>query len=238
MARTSSDLYNPGGKRASSYPAYPLDKALYYWDDIRVPGTQVAQFGERPPDVKLFQKTGSSFGVWAYAFDASEVEDLHFSVQIPHTWREGSTVYPHLHWTPSDTASGTVVWTFEYTWANVWEAFTETNYLEATPHATNNIDREQLITSFHYDYANGINGLPPALTEEYKAAHPSYYDIGDPKQISSMLMCRIVRHATHDDDTYPSDAFFLEFDIHIEVNSPGSVRPFQKVGTRDTKYRL
>ncbi|GAF98429.1 unnamed protein product, partial [marine sediment metagenome] len=88
------NYYNPGGKRVSVWPTYPMDRVLTYWEDVRVPGSQIAPYGEHPPTMKEFRKHSGSFGVYAYAFATDQYEDLHFSVQIPHAWKEGTRIYP------------------------------------------------------------------------------------------------------------------------------------------------
>jgi hypothetical protein len=218
MARTSSDLYNPGGKRVSVWPTYPLDRVKHYWDDVRVPGTQIHQSGIRSPVWKKFMDDGAgSYGVYAWHFENDQRDDLMFSVQLPHTYREGTDIYPHVHWA---TVSGNpglpdkdVHWGLEYVWGNVNEAF---------PSTTSVIDvfDEASVTPYVQQIASF-----GALT-------------GTDMRISSMLMCRIIRNGNLGEDTYDDDAAFLEVDFHFEVDSPGSVRPFNKVGNRDSKYRL
>ena len=46
-------------------------------------------------------------------------ESLHFSVQLPHAWKEGTQIEPHIHYCCSDNSVGNVVWKLEYVIADV-----------------------------------------------------------------------------------------------------------------------
>ena len=176
-----------------------------YWDDVRMPGLQVQLAGFRDPDLVKFKDNGvGSYGVYWYQFDASTNEEVHFSIQLPHAYKEDSDIYPHIHWSPTTSGIGTVRWGFEYSWANVNDIFptnTTLIYIEAD-----------------------ADGEP---FKHQVAALPSID--GTNKNISSMLMCRLFRWADHSSgDTYDDDAGFLEFDIHYQIDTPGSRQQYIK----------
>ncbi len=81
------------------------------------------------PDLKPNQSKGPTWTTFlgslkALAFDGGSSEgELFFDVQMPHGWVEGTTIYPHIHWAPSTTGSGNVIWYLEYTWANYQGTF-------------------------------------------------------------------------------------------------------------------
>ncbi len=75
------------------------------------------------------------------------VEAMSFTVQLPHNWKEGTTIFPHLHWMPKATASsGNVEWNFDYTWAN---------YNSTTPEVIPGYNHE------HRDKYRGFNSKYP-----------------------------------------------------------------------------
>ena len=76
--------------------------------------------GVNDPNLVQVKDNGSgSTGVYTYQFDNNTEEELFFAAQIPHAWKEGSNIYPHVHWYPTNTDTGNVIWGLEYTWANV-----------------------------------------------------------------------------------------------------------------------
>ena len=174
-----------------------------YWDDIRVPSLQTRDIGTRNPDIEKFLDQPGLFGVYCYFFDPDSAEEVHFSIQMPHSYKEGTTIYPHVHWAPTTASGGDVYWVLEYTWANINDTF---------PAETSDV--EALATASGISHHNQVVALPSID--------------GTGKKISSMVMCRLVRSAAHGSDTYEHDAAFLEVDFHFEINSPGSRQEYIK----------
>jgi len=54
-------------------------------------------------------------------------DELMFTIQIPHAYVEGTTIYPHVHWTPhtrgNEENGNTVNWAIEYTIASILTVF-------------------------------------------------------------------------------------------------------------------
>ena len=173
-----------------------------FWDDLRVPSLQTRDIGTRVPDIEMFQDSPGYFGVYCYYFDPDALEEVHFSIQLPHSYKEGTDIHPHVHWSPTTASGGDVRWLLEYTWANVGDVFQETSVL-FDDFAADGVEKKQQIASLGTISGTGM-------------------------KISSMIMCRLVRAATNLPDTYPHDAAFLEFDIHFEINSPGSRQEYIK----------
>ena len=72
------------------------------WDDLRVPLTTAKLAGGTNPDYSTFT-TGA---LYAYLFDAAALQEITFTVQLPHSYKLGSDLHPHLHWTPVDATTG------------------------------------------------------------------------------------------------------------------------------------
>jgi hypothetical protein len=136
------------------------------------------------------------------------MNEVFFEVQISHKYKEGSTIYPHVHWQPlSSAATATRVrWGLEYIWRNVGETAPLTT---TTIYTTDLMPNENLIGFRHY-------------ISEFDAI------TGTGKTISSMLTCRLFRDGANAADDFAGEAGLLEFDIHIEIDSLGSNEEYTK----------
>jgi len=160
------------------------------WDDLRV-SLVSGIVGANTPALATFIST-----VQAYAFSASQVNEVFFDVQLPHGWSKGSTLHPHIHWSPGNSTATTVVrWELEYTWANINAAFTTSSTLTVDA-AAGGVAYKHQLTSFGTITGTG-------------------------KTDSSVLMCRVARLGNHANDTYPNTAFGLSVDFHIQYDSMG-----------------
>lgn len=124
------------------------------------------------------------------------VEAMSFTLQLPHNWKDGTTIYPHIHWVPKESGSGDVRWNLDYTWANlntgIFSAITTINGIASGPFTLN----QHLLTAI----GTGIDGTG--------------------KTYSSVLICRIWRDSTIAGDTYAADAGGLSMDFHISIKNP------------------
>lgn len=185
-----------------------LEGSATVFEDFRVPVTSTDRRGVQDPAfTRLRDDLSGSPGIFAYAFDKSTEEELFFIVQLPHQWKEGTDIEPHIHWTAqSDVGASKVRWGLEYTWTDIGEVFGNTQILY------------------------GETTIPPVGTvSAYEHAITSLGTIsGTGKKVSSMLICRIFRDADASSDTFGSDAFLLEIDFHLEVDAMGSRTEYQK----------
>jgi hypothetical protein len=165
------------------------------FDDLRIPGLTVTLPAANAPDFGAFLGAG---GLQIYLFDGAGVqtESVHFTIQIPHSYKEGSDIVPHVHWSAVNGNAGNVVWQLEYTWQNIDGTFPAVTTITVT------------------DAASGT------AWDHQKAFFSAITGTG--KTISSMLVCRLFRDPTHASDTYGSDAAFLEIDFHFEKDTVGS----------------
>lgn len=177
----------------------PLIESSGGYDDIRTPGTSV-RLGASAPSLVAFAGSGT---LYVPAFGGvGPVQEVFFSIQMPHSWSEGSPIYPHIHWSPVNGNSGNVKWNLEYTKASVNGVFGTPTTLSAVDPASGTAWSHQVI---------GFGEV----------------DMTDHK-ISTMLHCRIWRDSSDAQDTYTSDAAFLEVDFHFKQDSIGSSEPFVK----------
>ncbi len=165
------------------------------WDDILIPAFALGTGASAPDPVTL---TGS---LNVQGFDGgSTTEQLYGAFEFLHGWREGSTIYIHVHWCPTTTGTGTVKWKLEYSWANVHEAFPASTTITST------------------DTADGTDNFHKI------AGFPSITDTG--KRIGSVLNFRLFRVPT--EDTYAGDAGLLSIGCHIDHDSVGSDQLYKK----------
>jgi hypothetical protein len=183
----------------TNYSAFESDGTLEFngtatvFDDLRIPGLSV-KLGASAPDLAAFLGAGN---LLVLRFDGgATTEQVYFTVQLPHSYKEGSNITPHVHWSAVDGNAGNVHWQLEYTWQNIDGTFPAVTTITAT------------------DATSGT------AWDHQKAAFSAITGTG--KTISSMLVCRLFRDPTDGADTYGSDAAFLEFDFHFELDTVGS----------------
>jgi hypothetical protein len=166
------------------------------WDDLRFPATQLRV---NPATLKPdFDTTNVGF-----LFDAGSVETLYLIAQMPHGWKLGSTLYPHVHWEPTTTDTGNVYWRLEYKWTSIGEtepgSWTTLNVLDA--------------------------GDGTALKHQIVSLGTM---VGTGQTLSSIISMKLSRVANDGTDTYTGEALLKEFDIHYEMDTLGSREEYEK----------
>jgi hypothetical protein len=119
--------------------------------------------------------------------------------QLPHRWKEGSTVYPHLHYMQTQDVQPT--FRMEYRWTNIGDAIsgTWTNY---------DLNQNAI------PYESGVHQILKA----------SAGIVGTGKTISSLLEIKLYRT----DNVHTGDLLAKQFDVHIEIDSLGSTLEYTK----------
>jgi hypothetical protein len=174
------------------------------WDDIRVPLTATTREDSNAPTFSRFKDNGAgSQGVFLFYFSQNTEQEVYFTVQLPHSYEEGSTLYPHVHFVTDSPASGTVGWGLEYTWANINQNFGNTTIISSSIAIPANTGNNHYVMNI----GTGI--------------------VGPDKLISSMLVCRVFRDVSVVGN-YPSSVALMEIDFHFEMCGNGSGTPFIK----------
>lgn len=164
------------------------------WEDLRVPVNAVKVGPTKVPTLTAYK--GSHVYAFADQALAANEEQITFAVQLPHSYLEGSAIYPHVHWVGQDNTAGNVRWELSYSWANIGSAFPGAQSIYITD--------ANLDTDVH----NIASFLP--IT-------------GTGKTISSMLLCALSRNSSNALDTFNGkSAYLLEVDFHFQVDSHGS----------------
>lgn len=204
---TSAGVTTIGG--ATNHTKFETDGTVMFegnatvWDDLRVSvdnGSSSATLGYMPGD-------NAGGQIW-YFLNAKALETLTFQVQLPHSYKEGTNIYPHIHWTPRVSGSGNVEWNLDYTWVNydattplAFPATTTSTVVATGPFTL----RTHLITSLA---SGGLDGTG--------------------KKVSSILICRIWRNSGNTADTYADDAGLLSLDFHYQIDTVGSRAEYVK----------
>jgi len=183
-----------------------LDNAATVWNDLMVFPDATTKGGSNPPEwgtALMKNAGGTSKGVYLWMFASNQEEELHFTVQLPHDYKVGTDIHPHVHWTtvagiPSAT---NVVWGLEYTLVAVGGSFPKTVTILAN----------SLIPECS----------PPASTGQHLIS-PFSPVSGAGLGISSILVCRLFRATGDVSDTFPNAVGLLGFDIHYEQDTQGS----------------
>ena len=124
---------------------------------------------------------------------------------MPHSWKRGTVVYPHVHWTKTTDAGGDVIWEYAYkvikdgTIAPAWSAWIGRAYRSFVLGATQTT----------------MMDIFPALV------------IGE-SGLSSIVVVKVRRNVNALEDNYSADAKWWEFDMHVLSDSRGSSLPTVK----------
>ena len=176
---------------------------LTQWDDLRFPSQ-----GINPPGGVSDADVEATTGLLLFASNATEL--VAGVAQLPHAWREGSTIRPHVHWQKTTSAAGGVYWRLDYELVNNGET-------AAMDYGTS------------LGTGSVVGGTPDTDTAN-KVLISSFGGI-DMKdyRISCLLLWKLYRVHDNASDTYGADARLIEFDIHYELDSFGSEKEFIKV---------
>ena len=164
-----------------------------FWTDLVMPLTQTRQGANSLP-------TFSTTEI-AYEFPQNDVtEILYFVVQLPHGYKEGTGVFPHVHW--KQTQNLAPVFKLDYKWFNVGAA---------VPAEFSTYVMDELALPYVSGSIQQINYNDEPIA-------------GTGKTISSILLCKLYR----DDNVYTGDALAYQFDIHYEIDGFGSATEYTK----------
>ena len=185
--RTSSATLSEDGHRA-------LHAGILSWDDLQCPPEAFnAQGSPSPPTIDNTTVPGT------WLFSGTTENNLAVVRQMPHRWKAGGTLKPHVHWEKTTTGSGEVMWQWCYSIANVGAVFPA-----------------------YSAYFNGTNAVPHSNTVR-KHALDTFPDVDmTGKRESCMICSQFRRLPSHASDTYAADARFLEFDIHYQSDKDGT----------------
>lgn len=183
---------------------------LYYkagtgWIDVLGSLISSPSLPQSPGWAKITDDGGGSTGIYGQAFDDTTEESLLIHFHIPHGV-SSTTIFPHIHWCPLSTGTGTVRWGIEYAYSKGYNqgAFGNSSFEYIEQAGAGVVNEHQIAEN-----SSGItiNGLEP----------------------DGLLICRLFRDAGHANDTYTGDAVALFMDIHMQadrITTPNRNYPF------------
>lgn len=173
---------------------------LPQWEDLRFPAAAI-----NPVGLTDDADRDNTYG-WLL-FDATNPEVAACQAQLPHAWKQGTVLKPHVHWMKSVNGAGGVYWQLQYRWCQIGQVMDG---------SWTTIGSSTAIVS------DGNTAYKHALTEL-----GTITTVG--KLVSDMLVMILSRQPANAGDTYGSDAILLEFDIHYLRESLGSNYEYQKL---------
>lgn len=181
---------------ATHYTAFETDGSMVFngdatvWEALGVDATAI-----NPPGQGSDPDWDNTNGGWL--FDASGTEILFIITTIPHAFKEGTNIIPHVHWQPTSTDTGHVLWRTEFKWTNI------------TGTDAGSFDTVDLL-----DSAEGTS------LKHQEGSFAAYSGSG--KTIESILTIKFSRIGGDGDDTYPQDVLLKRIDVHYEIDMIGS----------------
>jgi len=171
------------------------------WDDLRFPANSI-----NPPGGigGAAVDTADSPFIGTLLFDSNTTEIVAGQAQMPHKWKLGSLISPHVHWSPTSISTGSVVWQFDCDVASAHEAFSGT-----------------------YTTSGSVAIYADGTINNHIVSDIIDLDMTG-KGLSAIILWRISRIGGSASDTYPDDARLLEFDIHYEIDSLRSNEEYVK----------
>lgn len=166
------------------------------WEDMHFSLTSSKLGANAKPDVD-YTNVGLLFP------QNSTAEIVYFVGQMPHQWKAGSLIYPHIHWQQMNT--NVVVWKLSYKLLELGAAV-PTNF--TTIATTTNV----------FPYVSGnlnqISAFPPITMTGHT--------------ISTVLLMKLYREDNVDAGAGTGDALAFQYDIHYEIDSQGSNSEYTK----------
>lgn len=186
------------GETPISYSAFESDGTLVFvgnatvWNDLNFEALSLGRAASAPDVISIL----GSGGLEAVAFDGGAVSEQLFSgSELIHNYKEGTAIYPHVHWMPSTNDAGNVTWFFEYSWVNSGSAFST----PVTVNVTQAANGEWVHQKADFPMIDGAN-----------------------MTVGSHIIFRLYRDPTVATDNYTQDAVLLSVAIHYESDTVGS----------------
>lgn len=173
------------------------------FEDLRVDAISTRTGVIAPTDETGFRGDANHY---VRNFVHNQADEIQFTVQMPHAWEIGTVIYPHVHFSPWTTSTGTQAAKFIL---------------------------EYYVSDFDKQFPSSPATLP--LTKTWSVNQQWYHLIAGNASgidltgynVSSLLKCRLYRDNTVTNN-FANKLTILYFDIHYKVNSLGSREEYAK----------
>jgi len=204
IARDGMGILNTADGGTTRWVAFAGRWQVFQYDDIFTDATTVPAGATAPSITPI--PGAPNISTWSFN-GANTIESLSGTMELLHGYREGSDIWPHIHWSPIDNNTGNVRWVFEYIVADMSGEFRAPVILTAV------------------QAAGGLaaSGLPIQHNAEFNAPIS-----GTNLVIGDQIRFTLRREPANAADTYGSNALLWAVGIHYEKNSHGSLQRFIK----------
>ncbi len=187
-----------GDYQGGDYLSIELDGTIEFngaatvWEDENVGDVLLGRGASAPDLVQVNSGT-----IYLPGFDGvNTTEQLFASIEIPHSYKQGSNLIFHVHWAPVNADVGNVLWQLTYS-------------------ITEDGDAQSAETTIEIQQA-----APGVAWEQNRADFPAIN--GAALLIENQIDFRFFRDPSDDDDTYGSDAVVKTVGFHYEKDTVGS----------------
>ena len=170
------------------------------WDDLLQNSVTVGGGASAP----TFSAYNGNLLAYEFLGTGVTTKDLQMAWQMPHAWKEGSDIEPHIHlYVPNDGTGGVIKFYFEYTWTNV--------------------DAEEVAATT----ISGTYTVTAAAGNRHRILQATSI-VGTGKTLSSIVSARIYRNPADAADTFAASVWLKAADIHYLKDSHGSRQEYVK----------
>ena len=190
MSRLSKDLKTVLGRNHEFYLEDNRNYPEAGWNDIVMSLATGKAVGSNVPDWNTYRD-----GIKAWEFSATATDELWINFHIEHDYMVGSPMYPHIHFSTNNTATGVIRWGLEYTYADREGTFPASTTIYLEYDVTASAQYEHLVVEATDAQAALITG-----------------------DVDGLCQMRVFRDGSHANDTFSDAVFGLTADIHYQVN--------------------
>lgn len=187
------EVTNSATGLATKLPVY-ASGGVTAWDDLRAPATAINPTGIVSPPSYDATHVG-------YSFSPTGDNRIDLIFQLPHGWKKGTNIHPHIHMRGLSNSNGNIIIQLYTSWSNssgVQPDFTIVNTNIIMSNGSGNIVLKEHIVGLG-------NSVPNVLSNE-----------------SSCVKYKMLRLGSAAGDTYTGDMLLDEFDCHYQVEKAGS----------------
>lgn len=141
-------------------------------------------------------------GIYAYRFDTGSAQEMHGNFEIQHDYKQGTNMDFHIHWSPTTTNTGNVVFGVEYCIRDIGGNFTATTTTTMTPTPAPGVVGQHVLTDIMQIPGGGLT-------------------------IGAIILYRIYRQ-NGGTDTFTGNVFLHSIGIHYECDTFGSRKELVK----------
>jgi hypothetical protein len=167
-----------------------------FWDDVTTPAAKLKASSVGAMAWGSFP-VGGSTNTWI-AGDTT-LECVEGAIQLPHSYKLGTNLLPHTHWSPFTTSTGSISWRLDYTLQSMGGVYSAGSTI----------------------YTTGCSGFGVANKHQF-CSLPTISGSGI--DLSAIMIYRICRDGAGvgGSDTLTGTAALLAFDVHVQKDTPGS----------------